>query len=90
MRNFVGVAMNPMVREEEDKTLQPVGELVLLFSEPEYHAEADRIEGRRGIGDFRLMFGARQLREIAAKMSQYADQLDALGSRVGTAAPPTH
>jgi hypothetical protein len=90
MRDFVGVAMNPMLREEEDKTLHPVGELVLLFSEPEYHADADRVTGRRGVRDVRIMFGLRQMREIAARMAEFADQLDALGKRVGSNLPPTH
>ncbi len=82
MVELTGDSGNVYLIPKDDGTVIACAEVALIVSEPQYRANVDGFAKVRELSALRFTTGAKQLRELAKHMTEWADIADDLAERV--------
>lgn len=86
MKELVGNAANMLFAQADDGRVIGMMEVIVLLGEPEYASDDQgRIVRQRVVKDVRFVANAAAVREMAAKLSGWADELSAGEARLNAA-----
>jgi hypothetical protein len=85
VKEFVGVAVNPMLVESGDK-FTGSAEVILVYSEPHFRPNLGSMDRIRESGEYRVALSASGLRQLSGHLIEYAELLEAMETRANGAA----